>query len=71
MPCSTPGEHPQLDPTWTAGRAAFVWIYRCSKEVEHLTAVHPYVVEFLLFLRQHGKAAWLVTDAHSKTLDLK
>ncbi len=42
-----------------------------KKEVEHLIAVHPYVVEFLLFLRQHGKAAWLVTNAHSKTLDLK
>lgn len=42
-----------------------------KKEVEHLIAVHPYVVEFLLFLRQHGKSVWLVTNAHSKTLDLK
>ncbi len=42
-----------------------------KREVEHLIAVHPYVVEFLLFLRQHGKTAWLVTNAHSKTLDLK
>lgn len=42
-----------------------------KQEVEHLIAVHPFVVEFLLFLRQHGKAAWLVTNAHSKTLDLK
>jgi putative hydrolase of the HAD superfamily len=42
-----------------------------KREVEHLIAVHPYVVEFLLFLRQHGKEAWLVTNAHSKTLDLK
>ena len=40
-------------------------------EVEHLIAVHPFVVEFLLFLRQHGKSVWLVTNAHSKTLDLK
>jgi len=42
-----------------------------KKEVEHLIAVHPFVVEFLLFLRQHRKAVWLVTNAHSKTLDLK
>jgi putative hydrolase of the HAD superfamily len=42
-----------------------------KKEVEHLIAVHPFVVEFLLFLKQRGKAAWLVTNAHSKTLDLK
>ena len=40
-------------------------------EVEHLIAVHPGVVEFLLFLRQHKKHIWLVTNAHSKTLDLK
>jgi putative hydrolase of the HAD superfamily len=42
-----------------------------KKEVEHLIAVHPYVVEFLLFLKQHSKSVWLVTNAHSKTLDLK
>lgn len=42
-----------------------------KKEVEHLIAVHPFVVEFLLFLKQHGKRAWLVTNAHSKTLELK
>jgi GMP/IMP 5'-nucleotidase len=42
-----------------------------KKEVEHLIAVHPFVVEFLLFLKQHRKTVWLVTNAHSKTLDLK
>jgi HAD superfamily hydrolase (TIGR01509 family) len=42
-----------------------------KKEVEHLIAVHPYVIEFLLFLKQHEKSVWLVTNAHSKTLDLK
>lgn len=40
-------------------------------EVSHLIAVHPYVIDFLLFLRQHGKQVWLVTNAHSKTLELK
>jgi 5'-nucleotidase len=40
-------------------------------EVDHLIAVHPFVVEFLLFLKQHGKGIFLVTNAHSKTLALK
>lgn len=42
-----------------------------KREVDHLIAVHPGVVEFLLYLRHHGKQVWLVTNAHSKTLDLK
>lgn len=42
-----------------------------KREIEHLIAVHPHVVEFLLFLKQHKKTVWLVTNAHSKTLDLK
>jgi len=42
-----------------------------KREVEHLIAVHPYVIEFLLFLKHNRKAVWLVTNAHSKTLDLK
>jgi len=42
-----------------------------KQEVDHLIAVHPFVVEFLLFLKQHRKSIWLVTNAHSKTLDLK
>ena len=46
-------------------------IPRLKHEVDHLIAVHPHVVEFLLFLRHQGKIIWLVTNAHSKTLDLK
>ena len=42
-----------------------------KQEIEHLIAVHPYVIEFLLFLKHGGKTVWLVTNAHSKTLDLK
>ena len=42
-----------------------------KQEVDHLIAVHPFVVEFLLFLKQHRKAVWMVTNAHSKTLELK
>jgi 5'-nucleotidase len=40
-------------------------------EVDHLIAVHPFVVEFLAFLRRQGKEIWLVTNAHGKTLDIK
>lgn len=40
-------------------------------EVEHLIAVHPGVMEFLAFLRHCNKQLWLVTNAHSKTLDIK
>jgi FMN phosphatase YigB (HAD superfamily) len=42
-----------------------------KREVDHLIAVHPFVVEFLLFLQHHGKDTHLVTNAHSKTLDMK
>ncbi len=42
-----------------------------KREVEHLIAVHPGVVEFLTFLSQQNKEIWLVTNAHGKTLDLK
>ncbi|MDD2732792.1 MAG: GMP/IMP nucleotidase [Desulfuromonadaceae bacterium] len=42
-----------------------------KREIEHLIAVHPFVIEFLLFLKHTGKTVWLVTNAHSKTLDLK
>ena len=42
-----------------------------KREVDHLIAVHPGVVEFLLFLKQHEKRICLVTNAHSKTLELK
>jgi putative hydrolase of the HAD superfamily len=42
-----------------------------KKEVEHLIAVHPFVINFLLFLKHQGTSVWLVTNAHSKTLDLK
>jgi HAD superfamily hydrolase (TIGR01509 family) len=40
-------------------------------EVDHLIAVHPFVAEFLLFLKRCGKGIFLVTNAHSKTLNLK
>lgn len=42
-----------------------------KQEVDHLIAVHPFVVEFLLYLKRHDKQIYLVTNAHSKTLALK
>ncbi len=42
-----------------------------KREVEHLIKVHPYVIPFLEALREKGKRVYLVTNAHSKTLDLK
>lgn len=42
-----------------------------KKEIEHLIAIHPFVMEFLLFLKKKNKKIWLVTNAHSKTLTLK
>ncbi|MDD3294806.1 MAG: HAD hydrolase-like protein [Geobacteraceae bacterium] len=42
-----------------------------KRDVEHLISVHPFVSEFLLFVRKNGKAVYLVTNAHGKTLELK
>lgn len=42
-----------------------------KREVEHLIAVHPHVVEFLETLARHGKRRVLVTNAHRKALELK
>lgn len=40
-------------------------------KVEHLIDVHPYVLDFLFFLQESNKKIYLVTNAHSKTLDIK
>jgi len=40
-------------------------------KVDHLVQVHPYVIEFLTFCKKKGKVVHLVTNAHSKTLDIK
>ena len=39
--------------------------------IDHLIQVHPYVIDFLKFIRSIGKHVHLVTNAHSKTLDIK
>jgi HAD superfamily hydrolase (TIGR01509 family) len=42
-----------------------------KEEIKHLIAVHPYVVDFLKTMKQHGKRLVLVTNAHTKSLQLK
>jgi 5'-nucleotidase len=39
--------------------------------IDHLIQVHPYVVDFLKFTQTIGKDVYLVTNAHSKTLEIK
>jgi len=40
-------------------------------QIEHMINVHPYVIEFIEFCRKINKRVYLVTNAHSKTLDIK
>ncbi|MBU0663677.1 MAG: HAD hydrolase-like protein [Proteobacteria bacterium] len=40
-------------------------------KVDHLIQVHPFVIDFLQFIRKIGKKVHLVTNAHSKTLEIK
>ena len=40
-------------------------------KINHLIQVHPYVIDFLQYCRTLGKKVHLVTNAHSKTLDIK
>ncbi len=42
-----------------------------KEEVDHLIAVHPHVIDFLVGLKRAGKRRVLVTNAHGKALALK
>jgi GMP/IMP 5'-nucleotidase len=42
-----------------------------KREVQHLIAVHPHVLDFLDAVRRAGKRAVLVTNAHHQSLALK
>jgi len=42
-----------------------------KSEVDHLIAVHPFVIEFLDALAAHGKRRVLITNAHQKSIALK
>ncbi|MFH2124290.1 MAG: HAD family hydrolase [Pseudomonadota bacterium] len=40
-------------------------------KVDHLIQVHPFVIDFLQHMKKLGKQVHLVTNAHSKTLEIK
>lgn len=53
------------------GRELGLDVALLKREVDHLIAVHPYVIEFLNEVRGSGRRAVLVTNAHMKSLELK
>ena len=46
-------------------------IPKLKKEVDHLIAIHPHVVDFLEQIRESGRRLLLVTNAHIKSLEIK
>jgi HAD superfamily hydrolase (TIGR01509 family) len=46
-------------------------IQMLKREVNHLIAVHPYVIDFLSSVKNSGRRLLLVTNAHTKSLELK
>lgn len=46
-------------------------IIALKHEINHLIAVHDHVADFLEWLRASGKRVVLLTNAHTRTLDLK
>lgn len=44
---------------------------KLKREVAHLINVHEYAVDFLRFVRDLGKKCCLITNAHSKALEVK
>jgi len=46
-------------------------IVALKREIAHLIAIHPHVLDFLSALRKAGKRVVLVTNAHPKSLALK
>jgi len=46
-------------------------IAELKREVDHLISVHPHVIDFLDAVREANKRITLVTNAHSKSLELK
>lgn len=54
---------------WT--RELALDIVTLKREIEHLIAVHPHVLEFLDAVRATGRRVVLVTNAHQQSLALK
>ncbi len=42
-----------------------------KREVSHLVDIHPYVLDFFLYMQKMKKKLYLVTNAHPKTLEVK
>ncbi len=53
------------------GRELGLDVALLKQEVDHLIAVHPFVIEFLDAVRRSGRRAVLVTNAHMRSLELK
>jgi len=46
-------------------------ILQLKDQISYLIKMHPYVPDFLEFLREENKKSFLVTNAHPKTIELK
>jgi len=46
-------------------------IQKLKKEVDHLIAIHPFVIDFLERVNKSGRRLLLVTNAHAKSLEIK
>ncbi len=46
-------------------------IAELKREIDHLISIHPHVIDFLDATKKAGKRVVLVTNAHSKSLELK
>lgn len=53
------------------GRELSLDIVALKKEIQHLIAIRPGVLNFLGFLRKQGKRSILITNAHRDSLNLK
>jgi putative hydrolase of the HAD superfamily len=54
---------------WTKQLGLDIPELKCK--VDHLIKVHPYVIDFLVYTKSIHKKVHLVTNAHSKTLEIK
>ncbi|MGD8569195.1 MAG: GMP/IMP nucleotidase [Gammaproteobacteria bacterium] len=46
-------------------------IAKLKKEIDHLIAVHPHVIDFLEAVKASGRRMLMVTNAHIKSLEIK
>lgn len=46
-------------------------IVALKKEISHLVAIHPHVIDFLNHIKKMGKGLYLITNAHPQALEVK